>query len=622
MVTIRRLSDAEAQQANKHALAAYWSIPLALGVGLLIIASLLSWLFDAPWEIAWWCIGGLFAMAIMVKLTVGKRSAIIAGIPIVERRGKVVQTATLNNRPLSKVNIGQCVSVTLTPVVLPEPYPQRDRFEVWRTVGMPYFEQDETLPRSHQQLVGREVLITYLPETGYVLSFDPLNTDGNPLVRQERAAINGGVVTVTRDNGHQEQIGLDDVDDIVIYSHSKIKPNDRFFLVLRSSKTADVSSSSGAAGFPALEEELARALEGFDANHYDIIKWDVWQNPTVVWKRPLAVDARIVHTLSPGDLDGIQQGIYLENLGVRLSWGSFGELDDMHQVERRGSAHPNRLYRGYEFVFLQPTLFGIQVRELLTETPSWHKNSQLNPRWPVTTYRTVISLGGGGRADLATLAAHFRAALGTPDEQADPLHDGDASLWVKWVVANVTIELTIWKPYQSDDYRPGCRLQISREPDLTEFYETDYTENLKLHDQLCYTILEGVLEIPSNYTQYPYVNYLPDVLKAVLPSEEHYVVWRDDYEGVVGFGNCRFAHIVTVEGLDGLQFVGEYWRTAPSGLAIYLQRGKDSTKVTAPANFIGRLETKDSDQFWPAVQQHMGSCLQLPVGYREDRQYH
>ena len=82
-------------------------------------------------------------------------------------------------------------------------------------------------------------------------------------------------------------------------------------------------------------------------------------------------------------------------------------------------------------------------------------------------------------------------------------------------------------PYCTSDYRPVCSLSLTREPDLTEFYVSTYTESLELHDQLHYTVLPGKLEIPLHYIKHPTAKYLPTALKPLVQADNEYIVWRD-----------------------------------------------------------------------------------------------
>src|SRR5690606_4679782 len=154
--------------------------------------------------------------------------------------------------------------------------------------------------------------------------------------------------------------------------------------------------------------------DGFDTERYGRVKSNAGSDPTVVWKRPLKADARIVHPITAADLQYIEQGIYLEDRKQMLPWGTFAELLTTDGIERHGMTYPNPDFRGYAFSIERPTIFGVEIKELTTETPSWPVGQQLHPRWPVTVYRSDIALGDGGRVGFEALTAHFRAALGAP----------------------------------------------------------------------------------------------------------------------------------------------------------------------------------------------------------------
>ena len=607
MISIRPLTTAEIEDANRESRAAYWSFPIAFSVATVAVAAVLHWLFGAPWVVAWWCIGGVFVIFGSVRVVVGNRNKLPPEAVVAERQGRVVQAVKKGNRPLSKVNVGQYVEITLEPDTIADPYPQRDTFVVWQTVGMPYYRQDDVLRDSYADLVGKAVRLTYLPDSGKVVAFEVI-AHGNPLLAGERVSLAAGTVAVTRSNGHNEQMALADVDYVSVYSHRADDPNNPFYVNFRSNSVAGVSVSSLAWGFRRLEEALPKQLDGFDTERYDRVKSNVGSDPTVVWKRPLKVDARIVHPIAPEDLQDIERGIYLEDRQQLLPWGTFAELLTTDGVETRGMTYPNPNFNGYAFAIERPTIFGLEIRELTTETPSWPEGQQLHPRWPVTMYRADIALGDGGRAGFEALTAHFRAALGAPDSLSDGKDDSVNGLRARWERDSITLEIGVWIPYQSDDYRPACSLSLTRKPDLTEFYVSTYTESLELHDQLHYTVLPGKLEIPLHYINHPTAKYLPAALKPLVQADSEYIVWRDESEGVIGVGTHAYAHMLSMEQVDRLKFVGDYWRDAAQSLSLYC------------SHYLGAFHADESE--WSAIQEAMAQGLGLPHSYAENRQYY
>lgn len=622
MIDIKLIGEEEAKQLNLNAKTAYWAQPIGLSLVVLAVSAICHWFFNTPWSIGWWVIGSLFFLYLAVQVITGRKPGIQPEMPKIVRRGKIINTRYQGNRPIAKVNLGQSVEITMEPSPIPDPYPQQHAFVVWRTLGMPYYRQDESLPQRYQQLVGQEVEIEYLTDTGAVLAFRQLNVSENPLRKGEQISVLFNTIQVTRDNGHNESIRWNEVDYIAVYSHSKQKPNTDFYLNLRSFSAMGISVSSDAAGFTAVERKLTKELPEFDMVHYDTVKSKIGEEARTVWVRRPVANAQLLDPTTLQASKDLTRGIYLEDRSTWMEWGTFRELEANKIATRTRTTYPNPNTRGYTYHIANITVFNIRIGKLITETPSWDVDRPFNPDWPVTAYRAEISLGKDGHTDFETLLTHFAQAWGVPNKLSDAASAADNGLSASWQFGNVSIKLDVPRLYQLDGLPPLCRMEINRKPDLSSFYETEYTKTVQLHAELQHVVIDGLLNVPDNYAYYPNVHYTPAALKQLLQSDGQLIAWLDHRYGFFGFGNAIFAQLIEFRYFKGLSLVGEYWRDHPRGLCVYLLDEKRGASVTSPLNYLGEIDTKGDENQWGEICKQLETFLPYPCIYREHREYY
>src|SRR5690606_27363758 len=127
------------------------------------------------------------------------------------------------------------------------------------------------------------------------------------------------------------------------------------------------------------------------------------------------------------------------------------------------------------------------------------------------------------------------------------------------------------------------------------FYTDSYTQELNLHDQLRYMVLEGELSIPFDYAKYPNSRYLPECLSAGIQTEEQGIVWVDAHTGKLGIGNKHHSQIVNLNDISGLLLRGMYWRDEPRELTIHFLTNNQKGLVADPDNYLGALDTNNDD---------------------------
>lgn len=181
MIAIKEISSEEAQKLNSELSWSYWAIPIAFTIVLIPVTLVLNWLFNAPWSVFWWATGGLFMLFAVVRIINGEPPQLAGGNIKVVRQGKVIHVAILGNQPgLGRINLGQHIDVTLASEPAPPEYPAYHTFTVYQSFGMSYYLQDGSLRHRKSYLIGKEVEIEYLAQSGKVIAFRELNPASNP----------------------------------------------------------------------------------------------------------------------------------------------------------------------------------------------------------------------------------------------------------------------------------------------------------------------------------------------------------------------------------------------------------------------------------------------------------
>lgn len=615
-IQIVSIDATEAKLFNQEARAAYWSKPISLSVVILSIVALAHWIFSIPWFLAWWLIGGVFLVFILIRLFKRNRTTVQPGMAKVIRKGVVVN---------SECHDGRTIEITLGHLPTPEGYPDFDMFIIWRASGMPYYLQEKNLDRNHNRLLGQEVVIEYLANTGAVLAFNELNPMQNPLLVGEQVNSRFGTVHVIRSNGHNESIAWQDVDYVAIYSLTNRKPNTTYYLNLRSYTAMGISISSDAEGFAALERQLSRRLKGFDEASYQQWKQEVGEEALTVWMRSWEANVRLLDLDSTSTVGqsahSLARGIYLMDQDAWLEWGTFGELEATGLAVRSDTKHPNPIVTSYIYTLRAAVVGQIKLEKLQVFTPHWDVKQAFDSRWPVTNMSAEITLGGGGQTDFAVLSDHLTRVFGPANQPADSHH-----LTTTWTFDQLILKLYVPQFYQLDKDASICRIEITLKPDISPFFTSEYTQIAQPVGRFSHLLLTGRLSIPENYVFHPYVRYMPEELKSLLtPAEDstdQFIVWVDRNHGVLGMGNSKYFQEINLEKFRGLQLVGEFWRDAPRCLRVYLLTHADSTPMSDLRNFLGEIYTGDDDGQWSIICQKLDALLPFPCVYVERREYY
>ncbi len=442
----------------------------------------------------------------------------------------------------------------------------------------------------------------------------------------ERVSLVLKSIYVYRYNSYNQSIKTKGIDYITIYSVSPDKPNTEFFMNLCSFCHQSVSVQSRAEDFHKLENWIME-LPGFNTEEYHASKATVGEHAKLIWMRQPVVNAQILNkTVNSSLMQELNRGVFLENKDRWLDWGTFGTLQ--HLATKKWFAikktqFPNPSVRGYTYIIKKPTILnGLQLDVLQTETPFWWVGRKFDPDWPVTSYWTNVSFGYGGRDDFERLEKHFIQQIGEPMNDVDSSIQENQKLWASWTVDRVTIKISTWKPYQMDVFQHFCRLEIINEANLDYLFTDSYTQELALHNQLRYLVLEGNLTVASDYTQYPQSRYTPNCVAELLQGENQFVVWVDTKHEKLGIGNKRFAQVLDLTEVAGLDLIGSYWRDSPTELQFHVLPKHQKDMDILSSNYLGKLETPHGDSYWPDIREQLESFLEVPCVFSEDRQYY
>lgn len=277
MIELREISAEEARKLNNERRTAYWATPIALTIWLLLITLLLNWLFKAPWSVFWWSSLSLFAIFAIVRIVLGKQPQITAGTIKIIRQGKVIEVVSKGNQPLPgahNLNLNQHTNITLAAQPLPEGYPTRHTFTVYQTLGMPYYKQDGTIRHRKTDLIGKEVAIEYLPDSGTVIAFRELDPASNP----PTVYLRWGSIQLS---GKKNLLNQNRVDFVVMAKD----PYGNTGLFLRSDSLPDeLYVPLYAKKIHRLEAWLF-SLEGFDKMQYQRLKRSPPIEEQLIWER-------------------------------------------------------------------------------------------------------------------------------------------------------------------------------------------------------------------------------------------------------------------------------------------------------------------------------------------------
>jgi hypothetical protein len=297
----------------------------------------------------------------------------------------------------------------------------------------------------------------------------------------------------------------------------------------------------------------------------------------------LKTNAEIAGSISLQAIDGMERGIFLEDRQVWLEWGTFGELAAFPGVIRQRTSPLGFADVAYRYGIKNPVIFGIRLAALHAKTPPCHDNlpcyEENHLKWPVTSFEADISLGKGVDSDYKALFSYFKSALG----------ETDISQRATWQRRGITLSLNV---IGRGNFFPSCKLELRRNPSVfgcyeTEYcHETEYTKTVRVHAGLRYMLFDGRLKMRPNV-------YTPEGLKCLLGPGEQWMIWVDERHDVFGIGNAEFSQIIKLHELDGIRFVGEFFRGSLLELKFYLW-----FKHKSGMTYFAYIESGDIDDLW------------------------
>ena len=459
----------------------------------------------------------------------------------------------------------------------------------------------------------KDILKWFLSPAKSVVNAAPAEPDhqGNPLHRGERITVSSKRISVSRFNGNNEAFDWANADYAIIDYWAGKKPDIAFSFELGTFAYKRFEIMSKSAGFKQFEEALPKHLTGFDTARYELQKQRVSEasKPFVVWVRGATANAEVLRKAATQEIEGVERGFYLSDQDVWLEWGTFGELESHKFVHRIDTARSGKRFFNYRYTINNPTIFGIRIAALHTQMSEAVKISAKKEykSWLVTHYWADISFGNNALDDRDILTRHFTAAFGNSEDNS-------------WTCGNVTIKLLAEKlaPYKlknSRIYHPYCRIEFTRKPNLSIFYESAYSKSLQLHEELRYIVLNVRLEIEWDYQDHIYSKFTPNVLKPLMQTSDQFIVWIDKREGVAGFGDQLFSHIIPTDKFKGIRFEFCYFRDHPQELIFWAVLADTDRYAMATLRH-------ENDKKWNAIAEEITQFLPYPCETTTNYQYY
>lgn len=160
MITVEQITEQELWQLKNNARFGFWArsflmVLVAAGFGLIFRQILVA---------------VVVSLIILLIFFIVSRTPVTKGNMKIIRRNKVIDARL--ERSGVKVT-STTINLILAADNIPAPYTQTDTFMVYHSWGH-LSDLPDITPHNYKQLIGREVEITYMADTGFVLG---LNTD-------------------------------------------------------------------------------------------------------------------------------------------------------------------------------------------------------------------------------------------------------------------------------------------------------------------------------------------------------------------------------------------------------------------------------------------------------------
>lgn len=426
-----------------------------------------------------------------------------------------------------------------------------------------------------------------------------------------KVSILWGQIMVDRNNGHNENIATKDIDYITIDSFSEKEPTKDFYLNFRSHSAPAVSVTNKATGFKKLEKWLF-SLEDFDKNSYEKAVKNVSNNSTLIWRKKPVPTAKLISHQGIDAFEKLDEGIWLENEERLIPWGSFHEFSEEKGVFKTTKKMPNPSFKQYEYVLKDVVVLnGLRINKLKVTAPAFVDSKKFNPNWPVTQFSADAILGDADEKDFKRLFSHFSNYLGRPTTN----HETETSKTTSWELGRTLLRLQTWKPYQLEEYRPGCWLTIEYEPDLTKFYTDEYQQNVEINPTLQFLPLVAEFTIAHDYLHQTQARYTPSCFLHLFKGSEKALVWQDERHGKIGFANAEYCHIYQHSEVFKFVVTAHFWRDELRDYSLSLKTTKGFHN-----EYVASLYFTETDI--ESIIQKVGQVLQLEHEFAEDRQYY
>lgn len=165
MIKVEQISPEEILKLEKKGANSY----IAIIFLYLIFLGLFTWIFKAPIEVLY----GSSILILLIFLGVyvfgGKKSIskdLKEGIKII-RTGKVIAV----NQTIAYKTRLKTIEITLEEESAADNFPKINQFDIYNSYGQLFYEQNYKLKKNYEELIGKQIELSYFPYSGVLLSF-------------------------------------------------------------------------------------------------------------------------------------------------------------------------------------------------------------------------------------------------------------------------------------------------------------------------------------------------------------------------------------------------------------------------------------------------------------------
>lgn len=262
---------------------------------------------------------------------------------------------------------------------------------------------------------------------------------------------------------------------------------------------------------------------------------------------------------SMGEAADAQDGIYVENLKLRLPWRSFEALGALSCVISKVAPCPNRRFREINYRIRNPVIFGgLQLPELQARSDAYEDSPRLD--LPVTYYFASIPLGAAWRADFERLRQRIHEHLISNGAEFLPQRVESTGGYPQWRQGGVSYALWLSHPGGDERAHPSATLKISRDPDLTPYYDVPYCNHLQLGPEVDVMLIEGRGNVVGDYRTVDDIIFTPRCFAALFSDRCQVLIWHDRASARIGIGNERLSKIRDAACVDALVLAVQNFR--------------------------------------------------------------